>query len=209
MSSTNESGNGLGGTAGMALSICVYCGSRFGGSPAFLAAAQALGRLIGERGWRLVYGGGHVGLMGATADAALAAGGEVIGVIPERLMNKEVGHRALTELHVVPTMHERKRLMAEKADAFIALPGGIGTLEELFEVWTWRHLGYHDQPIGLLNVEGFYDPLLAFMAHTRQSGFIDDSQQAMLTVDSDPTRLLDRLAEEAARAQRPDDFSRV
>ncbi|MFO1339309.1 MAG: TIGR00730 family Rossman fold protein [Burkholderiaceae bacterium] len=191
----------------MKLSVCVYCGSKFGGSPAYLAAAQSLGRLIGERGWRMVYGGGNVGLMGATADAAMAAGAEVVGVIPERLLQLEVGHRHLTELHVVTTMHERKRLMAELATVFVALPGGIGTFEELFEVWTWRHLGYHDQPIGLLNVEGFYDPLLAFMHHTRQAGFIDAHQQAMLTVDTDPATLLDRLANEAGRSTRPEDFS--
>jgi len=193
----------------MNLTVCVYCGSRNGSSPAFRAAAQALGRLIGERGWRLVYGGGNVGLMGATADAALTAGAKVVGVIPERLLHLEVGHRELTELHVVPTMHERKRLMAEMADVFIAMPGGIGTFEELFEVWTWRHLGYHDQPIGLLNVEGFYDPLLAFMRHTLHAGFIDASQQAMLTVHDDPATLLDRLAAEAGRAQQADDFSQL
>ena len=193
----------------MNLTVCVYCGSRNGSSPAFRAAAQALGRLIGERGWRLVYGGGNVGLMGATADAALTAGAKVVGVIPERLLHLEVGHRELTELHVVPTMHERKRLMAEMADVFIAMPGGIGTFEELFEVWTWRHLGYHDQPIGLLNVEGFYDPLLAFMRRTLHAGFIDASQQAMLTVHDDPATLLDRLAAEAGRAQQADDFSQL
>lgn len=191
------------------LSVCVYCGSRFGASPAFLAAAQALGRAIAERGWRLVYGGGNVGLMGATADTALAAGGEVVGVIPERLVDREVGHRGLSELHVVPTMHDRKRLMAELADVFVALPGGIGTLEELFEVWTWRHLGYHDQPIGLLNVEGFYDPLLGFMRHTLDAGFIDNHQQAMLTVAAEPTILLDQLADQTARAAGPEDFSRI
>jgi len=190
-------------------SVCVYCGSRFGTSPAFLSAAQALGQEIASRGWRLVYGGGNVGLMGATADAALAAGGHVVGVIPERLMDREVGHRNLTELHVVQTMHERKRLMAELADAFIALPGGIGTLEELFEVWTWRHLGYHDQPIGLLNVGGFYDPLLTFMNHTREAGFIDDMQQAMLTVSTDAVELLERLAAGAPRASGQEDFSRI
>jgi len=190
-------------------SVCVYCGSRFGTSPSFQSAAEALGRAIAGRGWRLVYGGGNVGLMGATADAALEAGGEVVGVIPERLMNREVGHRGLTELHVVQTMHERKRVMAELADSFVALPGGIGTLEELFEVWTWRHLGYHDQPIGLLNVGGFYDPLLTFMRHTRDAGFIDDLQQAMLTVSANPEELLDHLAAEAARAGGPEDFSRI
>jgi uncharacterized protein (TIGR00730 family) len=191
------------------LSVCVYCGSRFGGSAAFRAAAEATGRSIGERGWRLVYGGGNVGLMGAVADAALAAGAEVVGVIPERLVGREVGHRGLTTLHVVETMHERKRLMAELADVFVALPGGIGTFEELFEVWTWRHLGYHDQPIGLLNVEGFYDPLLAFMRQTEAAGFVDGSQQAMLTVGVEPVELLNRLAAEAGRATRPEDFSRI
>lgn len=191
------------------LSVCVYCGSRFGGSATFRAAAEAMGRTIGERGWRLVYGGGNVGLMGAVADAALAAGAEVVGVIPERLVGLEVGHRGLTTLHVVETMHERKRLMAELADVFVALPGGIGTFEELFEVWTWRHLGYHDQPIGLLNVEGFYDPLLAFMRQTEAAGFVDGTQQRMLTVGAEPIELLDRLAAEAGRATRPEDFSRV
>ena len=150
-----------------------------------------------------------MGLMGATADAALEAGGHVVGVIPERLMNREVGHRGLTELHVVQTMHERKKVMAELADAFVALPGGIGTLEELFEAWTWRHLGYHDQPIGLLNVGGFYDPLLTFMNHTRDAGFIDDAQQEMLTVSADAADLLERLATEATRAGGPEDFSRI
>jgi uncharacterized protein (TIGR00730 family) len=191
------------------LSVCVYCGSRFGGSAAFRAAAEAMGRAIGERGWQLVYGGGNVGLMGAVADAALAAGAEVVGVIPERLVGLEVGHRGLTTLHVVETMHERKRLMAELADVFVALPGGIGTFEELFEVWTWRHLGYHDQPIGLLNVDGFYDPLLAFMRQTEAAGFVDGKQQAMLTVDTEPAELLNRLAAEAGHATRPEDFSRI
>lgn len=191
------------------LSVCVYCGSRFGGSAAFRAAAEATGRAIGERGWQLVYGGGNVGLMGAVADAALAAGAEVVGVIPERLVGLEVGHRGLTTLHVVDTMHERKRLMAELADVFVALPGGIGTFEELFEVWTWRHLGYHDQPIGLLNVDGFYDPLLAFMRQTEAAGFVDGKQQAMLTVGTEPAELLNRLAAEAGHATRPEDFSRI
>ena len=143
-------------------SVCVYCGSRHGHDPRYTEAAVALGREIGRRGWQLVYGGGNVGLMGEVANATLEAGGRVVGVIPELLLAKEVGHRHLTELHVVHTMHERKKRMAELAHAFVALPGGIGTLEELFEVWTWRHLGYHDQPIGLLNVAHFYDPLLAF-----------------------------------------------
>ncbi|MFZ5547562.1 MAG: TIGR00730 family Rossman fold protein [Pseudomonadota bacterium] len=191
------------------LRVCVYCGSRFGASPAFRSAAEAVGREIGSRGWGLVYGGGNVGLMGAVADAALAVGAEVLGVIPERLVGLEVGHRGLTTLHVVETMHERKRLMAELADVFVALPGGIGTFEELFEVWTWRHLGYHDQPIGLLNIDGFYDPLLAFMRQTQAAGFVDAAQQGMLTIGTEPVELLDRLAAEAGRATRPEDFSRI
>lgn len=191
------------------LSVCVYCGSRFGASEAFRSAAAAVGRAIGERGWRLVYGGGNVGLMGTVADAALAAGAEVVGVIPERLVGLEVGNQGLSTLHVVETMHERKRLMAELADVFVALPGGIGTFEELFEVWTWRHLGYHDQPIGLLNAEGFYDPLLAFMRQTQAAGFVDAVQQGMLTVGTKPAELLDALAAEAGRATRPEDFSRI
>lgn len=190
-------------------SVCVYCGSRHGTSPRFTEAAREIGRLIGERGWQLVYGGGNVGLMGEVADATLAAGGTVVGVIPQRLLDKEVGHRGLTELHVVGTMHERKQKMAERAGAFVALPGGIGTLEELFEVWTWRHIGYHDQPIGLLNVDGFYDPLLAFLARTREAGFTDAGQQAMLAVDSSAAALLDRLHAEAAGAQLPDDYAAI
>lgn len=190
-------------------SVCVYCGSRPGQAADHLTAARVLGRVIGQRGWRLVYGGGHVGLMGAVADATLAAGGEVLGVIPERLKALEVGHAGLSELRVVGTMHERKRIMAEQSDAFVALPGGIGTFEELFETWTWRHLGYHDQPIGLLNVAGFFDPLLAFLAHTRDEGFIDDAQQGMLTVESDGERLLDQLHAQAQQAVRPEDFRQV
>ncbi len=189
--------------------LCVYCGSRHGTDPAFTAAARAVGQLIGERGWRLVYGGGNVGLMGEVADATLAAGGQVIGVIPELLLQKEVGHRQLTELEVVQTMHQRKQRMAELADAFVALPGGIGTFEELFEVWTWRHIGYHDQPIGLLNTSGFYDPLLTFMKHTLASGFIDGEQQRMLTVDAEPARLLSELAAQSKNATQADDFRRI
>lgn len=181
-------------------SICVYCGSRHGFTPAFAQAARDIGRQIGERGWQLVYGGGNVGLMGEVADATLAAGGRVIGVIPELLLSKEVGHRALTELHVVRSMHERKQLMAEKAHAFLALPGGIGTFEELFEVWTWHHLGYHTRPIGLLNVDGFYDPLLSFLHGAREAGFMDAEQMAMLTVDTAAHRVLDRLSTQRASA---------
>jgi uncharacterized protein (TIGR00730 family) len=191
------------------LSICVYCGARHGTKPAYTAAARDLGRAIGERGWQLVYGGGKVGLMGEVANAALAAGGRVVGVIPESLKALEVGHAGLHELHVVPTMHVRKQMMAERAQAFIALPGGIGTLEELYEVWTWRQLGYHDQPIGLLNVDGYYDDLLRFMAHTVDRGFLSAQQNDVLQVGADPVELLLRLAAKAGGASAADDYSRI
>jgi uncharacterized protein (TIGR00730 family) len=178
--------------------LCVYCGSRSGTSGRYTELAVQLGTRIGEGGHGLVYGGGHVGLMGSVADAVLAAGGPVIGVIPESLMRREVGHRRLTELHVVPDMHIRKRMMAERADAFVALPGGIGTMEELFEVWTWRQLGYHNRPIGLLNVDGYYDDLLAFLDRTVAHGFLDEVQRHTPVVDTDPDRLLDRLVADAA-----------
>jgi hypothetical protein len=168
-----------------------------------------VGTEIGRRGWQLVYGGGNVGLMGKVADAALAAGARVIGVIPRTLLEREVGHRNLTELHVVETMHERKRMMAERAHAFLALPGGIGTLEELFEVWTWRHLGYHDQPVGVLDVEGYWRGLLDFMSSTQQEGFVSASQLDSLHSDTDATRLLDALARGAKAATASDDFQRI
>lgn len=186
------------------LSVCVYCGSRSGTRPAYMALARALGAAIGRRGWQLVYGGGRVGLMGAVAEATLAAGGTVVGVIPESLMRLEVGHHGLTELHVVQTMHQRKQMMAERSDAFVAMPGGIGTFEELFEVWTWRHLAYHDRPIGLLDAEGYWALLQQFLAHAVREGFMDEAQQAMLQVDTDADRLLDALA---ARVGRRDDDS--
>jgi uncharacterized protein (TIGR00730 family) len=191
------------------LSLCVYCGSRPGQDPAFVAAAQAVGREIGRRGWQLVYGGGHVGLMGTVADATLAAGGQAVGIIPRKLMDREVGHRGLTELVVVETMHERKRIMAERADAFIALPGGIGTMEELFEVWTWRQIGYHDQPVGLLNVSGYYDALLSFLHTMTDAGFLGEAQRQVLCTDDDAGRLLDRLASQALRARGQDDYSQI
>jgi uncharacterized protein (TIGR00730 family) len=187
--------------------LCVYCGSRFGARDSYRQAAEQIGHAIGQRGWQLVYGGGKVGLMGAVADAALAAGAHVIGVIPESLQQREVGHRGLQELHVVPTMHQRKQMMAERASAFVALPGGIGTLEELYEVWTWRQLGYHDQPIGLLNTEGYYDELLAFMRRTVSEGFLSAEQNASLIVESDPLAMLDALATRAGLGR--DDFSRI
>jgi uncharacterized protein (TIGR00730 family) len=191
------------------LSVCVYCGSRHGAQAAYTEAARALGSAIGSRGWQLVYGGGKVGLMGEVADATLAAGGRVVGVIPETLKKLEVGHLGLHELHVVPTMHVRKQMMAERADLFIAMPGGIGTLEELYEVWTWRQLGYHDQPIGLLNVCGYYDELLRFMDRSVAEGFLSAPQRHVLQVDSDAESLLLALAAQAGRSTRPDDYSRV
>ncbi len=191
------------------LSICVYCGSRHGNQSAYTEAAQALGRSIGERGWQLVYGGGKVGLMGEVADATLAAGGRVVGEFQESLQRREVGHDGLSELHVVPTMHLRKQMMAERADAFVALPGGIGTLEELYEVWTWRQLGYHDQPIGLLNTAGYYDGLLRFMQHSVDEGFLSAQQHTVLQVHADPIELLDRLAADVQGATAADDYSRV
>jgi uncharacterized protein (TIGR00730 family) len=168
-----------------------------------------MGRRIGELGYRLVYGGGRSGLMGVVADAALAAGAEVIGIIPHALMSRELGHTGLHELQVVDTMHERKRLMAERSDAFVALPGGIGTLEELFEVWTWRQLAYHDKPIGLLNVAGFYDPMLVFMDSLADQGFVTPAQRALLQVSADPVALLERLAALAVHATQPDDYRRI
>ncbi len=190
-------------------SVCVYCGSRPGDSPAFAEAARQVGRQIAGRGWRLVYGGGSNGLMGIVADAALEAGGAVTGVIPQSLMDREFGHPNLDELHVVDTMHDRKRLMAERADAFLALPGGIGTFEELFEVWTWKQLGYHDKPVGLLDVGGYYGPLRQFLASSRDRGFMSAEVHDLLCADDDPTRLLNRLKSLAASATAPDDYRQI
>ncbi len=190
-------------------SVAVYCGSRFGDSPAFADAARALGALIGRGGATLIYGGGRVGLMGTVADSVMAAGGQVVGVIPQALMDREVGHVGLTELHVVQTMHERKQLMAERADAFISLPGGIGTLEELYEVWSWQQLGYHDKPVALLNVDGYYDALIEFHRAMHQRGFVSDAQFNALMVDTNPARLLDRVRVAAAAATAPDDYSKI
>ncbi|HRH88407.1 MAG TPA: TIGR00730 family Rossman fold protein [Rubrivivax sp.] len=191
------------------ISVCVYCGSRAGRWPQHAAAARDTGTLIGRMGWQLVYGGGRAGLMGEVAEAALAAGARVVGVIPQSLMERELGHPGLSELHVVQTMHERKRLMAERSDTFLALPGGIGTMEELFEVWTWRQLGYHDKPVGLLNTGGYYDKLLAFVADMADAGFVQPEQRALLQVDAQPQALLQRLGRLAAGATAPDDYSRT
>ena len=174
-------------------SLCLFCGSSPGRDERYLAAARELGRLLAGEGIRMVFGGGRVGLMGAAADAALAAGGSVIGVIPRMLWDREVGHSGLTELHVVETMHERKARMVELSDAFIALPGGIGTLDELFETWTWGQLGIHRKPFGLLNVAGYFDSLLAFLDHVSEERFLPTQHRAMLVTDERPGPLLDRL----------------
>ena len=181
-------------------SLCVYCGSRPGNSPEFAALARQVGTWIGRHGGQLVYGGGHNGLMGILADAALAAGAQVIGVIPKALVEKEWAHTGCTELHVVENMHERKRIMAEHADAFLALPGGIGTLEEFFEVWTWRQLGYHDKPVGLLNLDGFYDSLLAFLNSAVSSGFMNEWQMGLIRTGSDAELLMTELVQAAGTA---------
>ena len=160
-------------------SICVFCGARPGHDPAHAAAAVTLGRTLAEQGIRLVYGGGAVGLMGIVADAALAAGGEVIGIIPQSLEHSEIGHSGLTRLEVVDGMHARKARMAELSDAFIALPGGLGTLEELFEVWTWGQLGYHQKPLGLLEVNDFFGKLCIFLDHLVSEGFVRSEHRAM------------------------------
>lgn len=176
-----------------AFSLCVYCGSRPGAAPAYADVARQVGQWIGQHGGQLVYGGGRGGLMGVVADAALAAGGRVIGIIPRALVEREHAHRGCTELHVVDTMHERKRLMAEHADAFLALPGGIGTFEEFFETWTWRQLGYHNKPIGLLNQDSYYDALLSFVHHSVASGFMDGSQMQLIQTGAQWQPLLQSL----------------
>src|SRR3989338_6384497 len=181
-------------------SLCVYCGSRPGSQPEFTEAARAVGEWIGRHGGQLVYGGGCNGLMGTVAQATLDAGGRGVGVIPKALVDKEWANHACTELHVVETMHERKRLMAEHADAFLALPGGIGTFEEFFEVWTWRQLGYHDKPVGLLNVAGYYDGLLAFLRGSVQSGFMGPWQMDLVEASTEAAPLLARLVQGAQGA---------
>lgn len=180
-----------------AFSICVYCGSRPGENPLFAQAAANVGRWIGERGGQLVYGGGRGGLMGTVADAARLAGARVVGVIPQTLVDKEHANHACDELHIVQTMHERKAMMAERSNAFLALPGGIGTFEELFEVWTWRQLGYHDKPIGILNVAGYYDGLLDFLHTSVSSGFMGEWQMGLVHNASDSDALLPMLAQTA------------
>ena len=186
-----------------AFSVCVYCGSRPGDNPAFAQAAVAVGQWIGAHGGQLVYGGGRGGLMGTVAEATRLAGGRVVGVIPQALVDKELANRLCDELHIVQTMHERKALMAERSDAFVALPGGIGTFEELFEVWTWRQLGYHNKPVGLLNVAGYYDGLLEFLQTSVASGFMGDWQMDLLSAATDTGELMRRLVQSAGPDQAP------
>ena len=181
-------------------SVCVYCGSKPGVDPAFALMARTVGRWIGEHCGQLVYGGGNNGLMGMVAEATLKSGGRVVGVIPRALVEKEWANNDCTELHIVDTMHERKRLMAEKADAFLALPGGIGTFEEFFEVWTWRQLGYHDKPVGLLNLSGYYDPLVAFLRSTVAQGFMGDWQMDLIRIGVQAEPLLKELVQAAGLA---------
>lgn len=183
--------------------ICVYCGSNVGENPIYRETAQAVGTLLASKGFGLVYGGGNVGLMGVLADAALAASGEVIGIIPDGLFSREVGHPDLTEMRVVTTMHERKALMADLSDGFIALPGGMGTLDELFEILTWAQLGIHAKPCGLLNIAGYFNPLIALLDHMVAEKFLRPEHRALALVDDDAGRLLARFAEyEAPRVEK-------
>jgi uncharacterized protein (TIGR00730 family) len=174
-------------------SICVFCGSNAGADPAYLRAAEAVGRGLAQRGIQVVYGGATVGMMGVLANAARGAGGEVIGVIPQAIFDREIGHTGLDDLRVVGSMHERKALMAELSDAFIALPGGVGTLEELFEVYTWAQLGIHSKPLGLLDVAGYYELLVAFLDHSVAQRFLRPGTRALLAVSDDLDDLLAAL----------------
>jgi uncharacterized protein (TIGR00730 family) len=173
--------------------VCVFCGSSPGARPAYGDAAEQLARVLVAEGMGVVYGGGQVGLMGRLADAMLAEGGEVIGVLPEALVAKEIGHPGLQDLRVVGSMHERKALMAELSDAFVALPGGLGTVEELFEVYTWAQLGLHRKPCALLDVEGYYEGLAGFLAHSVEERFLREDHRAMLIVEREPRTLVERL----------------
>ena len=184
-------------------SVCVYCGSRPGNDPVYAEAARATGQWIGEHGGQLVYGGGRNGLMGTVAEATQAAGGRVVGIIPKALVDLEQANTHCDELHVVDTMHERKALMADRSDAFIALPGGIGTFEELFEVWTWRQLRYHDKAIGVLNVAGYYDALLVFLANSVRAGFMSEAQMTLFKTDTAVEPLMRAVVQAAGVQQVP------
>lgn len=174
-------------------SVCVFCGSRDGNNPAYVAAAQETGRAIARRGWKLVYGGGHVGMMGALADAALAEGGEVIGVMPRALLTREIAHPGITRIHLVTSMHRRKALMASLSDGFLTLPGGYGTLEEFFETLTWAQLGLHTKPCALLDVAGFWDHLLAMINTQVAEGFVPEEHLRLILSGGDPDEILDRM----------------
>ena len=174
-------------------SICVFCGSSSGANGIYEESARATGKALVRAGLRLVYGGGRVGLMGVLADEVLAAGGQVTGVMPRALVEREIAHRGVTDLRVVETMHERKELMADLADAFIALPGGAGTLEEIFEQWTWSQLGIHAKPCGFINVNGYFTPLLVMVEHMVAEGFMAPALASMLTIENEPERLLARF----------------
>jgi hypothetical protein len=182
--------------------VCVFCGASSGRLPAYADAARAVGSALARRGVGLVYGGGRVGLMGAVADAALAGGGEVVGVIPQELVERELAHSGVSDLRVVGSLHERKALMAELADGFVALPGGFGTLDELLEQLTWSQLGLHAKPVGLLDVEGYWRPLIELARHATEEGFVRESDLAAIAVATEPDALLDRL-ERITRAERP------
>jgi uncharacterized protein (TIGR00730 family) len=174
--------------------VCIFCGSSPGHNPIYLDAARRVGRLLAERGLELVYGGAHVGLMGAVADAALAAGGHVIGVIPQSMVDREIAHTGLPDLRIVATMHERKAMMENLSDAFLALPGGMGTLEEVCEIYTWGQLGLHAKPCGLLNVDGYYDPLLRLLDNAVESGFLGAAHREAVLAHDNPATILDRFA---------------
>jgi uncharacterized protein (TIGR00730 family) len=196
--------------------VCVFCGSKTGDNPVYREATAAFGRLLAERGLGLVYGGGDIGLMGVLADAVMGAGGEVVGVIPEFMLETELGHGGVTRLEVVGSMHDRKARMGTLADAFVGLPGGIGTLEELFEIWTWAQLRLHAKPVGVLNLEGFFDHGIAFVQHMVDEGFVRERTRDLLLVDDDAERLLDRmvavaaeLTAEPARAAEGDGLART
>ena len=177
----------------MLRTVCIFCAANPGTHPRYVERAAAMGRYLAASQRRIVYGGGRTGLMGALADAALAAGGEVIGIMPRHLVDREVAHAGLTELRIVASMHERKALLAELSDGFVAMPGGLGTLEELFEIWTWGQLGLHRKPYGLFQVEGFYTPLLEFLDHAVAAGFIRPENRALLAVHDEPVELIRRM----------------
>ena len=183
--------------------VAVFCGSRTGRLPLYADQARLLGRELVRRGWGLVYGGGHIGLMGAVADAVLDAGGEVIGVIPQALVDRELAHRGLSELRVVATMHQRKELMADLADGFVALPGGYGTADETFEVLSWAQLGLHHKPVGLLNTAGFFDPLLAWLERGVDEDFLKPRHRQLLLAAPEPGPLLDLLTRRRSALPRP------